>query len=167
MTLSTCILKEVTKVDDTFVILLEDLVKIWPENRQELMRATTLGSIQDGELGVFLITLDGMPVGITGYFMPEFEDEFFKDDEVGLRWHGLLPQWQNYGISHRALWALVDVIRWRHPEKRFLSEIAPNDLTHPIVKHFLDNDFTVGESITNYSPAKNLSNFIGIYDACT
>ena len=85
--------------------LLELARSIWSEEMAILMLDHTrvwLARPVDGEV-LLLTGEDGAALGITGWYtVPD------HPDIVGLRWHGVLPEWRGSGIATAALGLLAE-----------------------------------------------------------
>ena len=101
------------------------LLTIWPEPFATRARCDTVESLEeidDEDFGaIFLITLQGQVIGITGYYW--YDDEGI---ELGLRWHGLLPTHRGTGLSAVVIDALLEVIRSMQPKATTLIELIPD-----------------------------------------
>jgi hypothetical protein len=96
------------------------LQTIWPEPYNTFAREASAEDSHTGQ--VQLIMLDNAVVGITGVFS---EDD--NDDDVFLRWHGVVPGLRHSGIARAAIELLVaDVSPLFYPERKRLIELVPH-----------------------------------------
>lgn len=100
------------------------LRSIWPEPHRSLAEEAVVEHLQqmkDVELGdIQMILLDGRTVGISGYFPYDAEGT-----NLGLRWHGILPEVRGQGISAKALQLVARRAIERFPQAGNLIELVP------------------------------------------
>lgn len=107
---------------------------IWDKKLTEVAEEGVLESIEiknEYEIGkIYLIKHNDDVVGITGFYpYHDFElnnkFDFNKKLDVGLRWHGVINECRNQGVSRHVLTTLANEILHRYPNASNLIELVP------------------------------------------
>lgn len=121
-------LVECSKDEDPFLYNL-GLLTIWNEENTVLVIDSYRFWQEGNDTGTFYkIVSDGCVVGITGYWI-------INETDAGLRWHGVIPLFQNCNVGSTALKLLIEKLP---PNIVNLHEIT---LSHKPVSFFKDNGF--------------------------
>ena len=91
------------------------------------------------EIGEIYLIKDGSDVvGITGFFPYEYDANFLDSiHRVGLRYHGLIPEYRGKGYSPEIIRQLLVAIINKYPNAETLIELAPvNEYGDIQKKHF-------------------------------
>lgn len=80
-----------------------------------------LGDADPHKNRVFLIELDSVVVGITGFFQPDAGDA----TSIALRWHGVIPTHRGRGYSEAAFEAVRQLAIQENPEAKRIVELVP------------------------------------------
>ncbi len=110
-----------------------ELLDIWPHRRQELLRDVEDCLDNPHIERMFLIIHDNKVVGLTGFYQ--------YDDNVGLNWHGVLPEYRRYGLGRQALEELIPLAAAHYPDAEYLIEELPADREENLKWFFLKAGF--------------------------
>lgn len=125
------------------------LQKIWPEPFKTIAEEVVDEHFQlekdDPNFdigGMYLIYKNDHVIGITGYFL--YNEEV---TEIGLRWHGIIPEERGNNYSEIAMNQVLEQAKWRFPQVTTLIELVPQtEYGIPLEKHFKKLGFNpVGE----------------------
>lgn len=104
------------------------LQNIWPDPYNSIAHQVSAEDSYKGE--IYLITLDDAVVGITGVFLSEEypEDQLEENqNDIYLRWTGVIPDLRKGGIARKALEMLVtDICPKHYPTRNKLVELVPH-----------------------------------------
>ena len=112
------------------------LSTIWSKEATKEVRKATGKWCGGGDGEILLVMLGQDIVGITGWY-DVGDDGIPPQAEIGLRWHGVIPQVRRRGISRTALGHLARRLP-RHAE--YLYEVAPRDHSK-IIEYFCNLGF--------------------------
>lgn len=113
-----------------------DLKTIWniKESQTEAEKSIERFKLSNnGE--VFLICEENKIIGITGYYYTEIKTI------LGLRWHGIIPEFRLKGYSTKALNELILIIKEKNILCEYIQELIPEKRFDELSKFFIKNDF--------------------------
>lgn len=118
------------------------LKEIWPSASSAIAQEATQETIENQELGLYLVMKDYIPIGMSGFFI---NSDNIK--ELGLRWHGIIPSERGHGYSKEAMKLVFEQALLVYPQTEFIVEYIPLvDYNPPIIKHFTQLGFVkIGE----------------------
>lgn len=108
---------------------------IWIVRYERARSDTQKWLLDPGYERKFLIMLDDIPIGLTGYY-------HFNED-IGLAWHGIIPKYQGNGYGKEAFLQLYDiaVTDVNYLDAIRMVEIIPEDRESELSPFFLAMNF--------------------------
>lgn len=111
---------------------LEGLIRqIWPHRSQEIFGLFVNGGseIDATTDHPFVITSDGKPIGITGFYK-------YDDRDVGLCWHGIIPAHRGQGASRSAFSKICTLAAEKYQTATEIIELVPSDREGVLAPYF-------------------------------
>lgn len=142
------------------------LNEIWADPYRSIaIEAITedLASAEEVDIGsIFLIKSDDKVIGITGYYIYDYEPNELSPKVsatkciLGLRWHGLVPDQRGSGFSKEVIKMVLAEARSKHPEASTMIELIPvNPYGETLKGHFNRLGFKSVGAIEKYEWADN------------
>jgi|GEM_PF-6336177 len=116
---------------------IEGLIRqIWPHRAEEIYSLFVNGGsdIDAATDHPFVVTLDGEPIGITGFYKYDGRD-------VGLCWHGIIPAHRGKGLSRAAFAQVRALAADTYQTATDIIELIPSDKEQDLSPYFRNLGF--------------------------
>lgn len=114
---------------------LENLIaQIWPKRAKEIYNLFLDGSsdIENINDHPFAIYVNEEPLGITGFYLYDK----LEQKEVGLSWHGVIPQARKQGLSRQVFNTIIQIAKEVYPNATHIVELIPEDRLDELAPYF-------------------------------
>lgn len=124
------------------------IAQIWPKRATEIYELFLKGAsdIENINDHPFVVKINGSNVGITGFYLYDKEEQ----KEVGLSWHGVVPEVRKQGLSKRVFDVICQIAREVYPNASHIVELIPEDRHSELAPYFAKLGFVFSGEYANF-----------------
>jgi hypothetical protein len=142
---------------------LENLIaQIWPTRAQKIYQLFLEGASDIENLNdhPFVIRVNEEYVGITGFYLYDK----IEQKEVGLSWHGIIPQARKQGLSKAVFNTVSQIAKEVYPDATHIVELIPEDRLSELAPYFEKLGFVFSGELAHFDYLPKTTNWL-IYKA--